>query len=124
MKGNRGKHTRPELLLRRMLRDAGYPGYRLHWTNAPGRPDIAYPGRKVAIFVHGCFWHRCPHCNPPLPRSHQEYWARKFQLNQERDRRKVEALEDAGWRVVVVWECELRRDADAVMQRVEALLSG
>jgi len=108
MKGNRGKGTKPELEVRRMLREAGYPGYRLHWKKAPGHPDIAYPGRRVAIFVHGCFWHRCPKCNPPLPRSNQGYWSRKFELNQDRDARKVAALEAAGWRVLVVWECYLK----------------
>jgi DNA mismatch endonuclease (patch repair protein) len=115
MRANRGKDTGPELELRRLLREAGFPGYRLHWKKAPGHPDIAYPGRKVAIFVHGCFWHRCPKCNPPLPKANQEYWSKKFALNQERDRRKIEALEAAGWRVVVVWECEIKgAPADAV----------
>jgi DNA mismatch endonuclease (patch repair protein) len=91
-----------------MLREAGYPGYRLHWKKVPGHPDIAYPGRRVAIFVNGCFWHRCPHCNPPLPKSNQEFWARKFELNKERDARKIDALKAAGWTVLVVWECDLR----------------
>lgn len=64
MSAVRGKDTKPELALRKALKDVGIQGYRLHWKRAPGRPDIAYPGSKVAIFVHGCFWHRCPYCNP------------------------------------------------------------
>lgn len=124
MKGNRGRDTKPELLLRRLLRDAGYPGYRLHWKKAPGRPDIAYPGRKVAIFVNGCFWHRCPHCQPAEPKSHSDFWRRKFELNQERDARKVSELEDAGWTVVTAWECELRDDPSRVVAEIGGLLRG
>ena len=92
MKSNRRKDTKPELVLRRALRDAGFPGYRLQWK-IPGRPDICYPGRKVAIFVNGCFWHRCPYCNLPIPKHNHEYWVEKFYRNQERDRRDVAELE-------------------------------
>ncbi len=110
MQGNKGKDTKPELLVRERLRACGLTGYRLQWKKAPGRPDIAWPGKKVAIFVNGCFWHRCPHCNPRMPRTHTEYWAEKFARNQERDARNVAALEAEGWTVHVVWECELKRD--------------
>lgn len=123
MKGNRGRDTKPELQLRRLLREAGYPGYRLHWRSAPGRPDIAYPGLKVAIFVNGCFWHRCPHCHQALPKSHSEFWARKFELNIERDARKAAELEAIGWTVATVWECELRDDPPAVISRLAGLLA-
>ena len=66
MQANKSKNTKPELLVRARLREAGYTGYRLHWKKAPGKPDICFPGRRVAIFVNGCFWHRCPHCALPL----------------------------------------------------------
>lgn len=122
MKGNRGRDTGPELELRRLLREAGYPGYRLHWKKAPGRPDIAYPGRKVAIFVNGCFWHRCPKCQPATPKAHSDFWERKFELNAERDERKRKQLVDAGWRVVTVWECELRDQPSAVVELVAQVL--
>jgi DNA mismatch endonuclease Vsr len=108
MQGNKAKNTGPEVLLRKQLREAGYPGYRLHWRQAPGRPDVAYPGRKLAVFVNGCFWHRCPHCQPAMPKSNTEFWARKFSLNVERDERKRRELEAAGWTVVTVWACEIR----------------
>jgi len=121
MKGNRGKDTEPELTLRRLLREAGFPGYRLHWK-VSGRPDIAYPGRRVAIFVNGCFWHRCPHCQPAEPKSHSEFWRRKFQLNQERDERKRKELEEAGWTVLTVWECRLRQAADEVIDSLTDVL--
>jgi DNA mismatch endonuclease (patch repair protein) len=116
MQGNRGKDTKPELLVRRLLREAGYPGYRLHWKQAPGRPDVAYPGRRVAIFVNGCYWHRCPHCQPARPKAHAEYWDAKFVANEERDARKTAQLEAAGWTVVTIWECQLRSDARAALQ--------
>lgn len=118
MKGNKGRDTKPELRLRRLLREAGYPGYRLHWKQAPGHPDIAYPGRKIAIFVNGCFWHRCPYCQPATPKSHTDYWERKFELNQERDARKTRELEAVGWTVVTVWECQLRTAEVRVVQEV------
>ncbi len=118
MQANRGKHTKPELELRRLLREAGYPGYRLHWKKAPGRPDIAYPGRKVAIFVNGCFWHRCPYCNPPTPKSHSEFWEAKFSTNQQRDATKTAELERSGWTAVTVWECRLKADPTREVDRV------
>lgn len=123
MRGNRGRDTKPELLLRGLLREAGYPGYRLHWKKAPGRPDIAYPGRRVAIFVNGCYWHRCPHCQPSSPKAHTEFWERKFELNQERDARKQRELEAAGWTVFVVWECELEDQPDQVLAVLLDVLS-
>jgi len=122
MKGNRGRDTKPELELRRLLREAGFPGYRLHWKKAPGRPDITYPGRKVAIFVNGCFWHRCPHCQPTEPKSHSEFWRKKFELNQERDARKTRELEEAGWTVVTIWECQLRENPGIVVSRLASIL--
>lgn len=121
MRGNKPKDTKPEVELRRLLRSAGFGGYRLHW-NAAGRPDIAYPGRRVAIFVNGCFWHRCPHCEPPLPKSNAEFWSEKFRRNQERDQRKKNELERAGWTVLTVWECELREDPSRVLREVTKVL--
>lgn len=121
MKANRGRSTGPEVVLRKALRDSGYPGYRLNWKNVPGSPDIAYPGRKVAIFVNGCFWHRCPICNLPLPKTHVEFWEDKFRRNVERDARKTEELISMGWTVVTVWECELK-DVESVLRRIIPLL--
>ena len=109
MQGNKGKDTKPELLVRQRLREAGLGGYRLQWK-APGRPDVAWPGKKVCILVNGCFWHRCPHCSPPLPKSNVEYWTVKFERNRERDERNLRQLREAGWTVHVVWECQLKKD--------------
>ena len=117
MRANRRKNTGPEITLRRALREAGLSGYRLQWK-VPGRPDIAYPGRKVAIFVNGCFWHMCPRCDLPLPRSNRDYWIPKLRRNKERDSEKREALEETGWTVITVWECEIRTEIEAVVGRI------
>lgn len=119
MSANRGKDTSPEKTLRMALRDGGLSGYRLHWKGAPGRPDIAYPGKKLAIFVHGCYWHRCPNCDLSMPKSHTGFWAEKFERNRERDSRKVKELEAEGWRTLVVWECELQENLADVVKRIE-----
>lgn len=119
MQGNRGKNTKPELLVRQRLREAGLPGYRLQWKKAPGKPDIAFPGRKVAIFVNGCFWHRCPHCNPSVPKRNTEFWEAKFRRNVERDARAIAELREMGWTAITIWECELKRDRiDETMAKV------
>jgi DNA mismatch endonuclease (patch repair protein) len=108
MQGNKRANTKPELVMRQRLRDAGLTGYRLQWK-VPGRPDVAWPGKKVAIFVNGCFWHRCPRCNLALPKSHVEYWTQKFARNVERDKRNLNTLHTMGWTTHVVWECQLKK---------------
>lgn len=117
MRSNKGRDTRPELVLRKALCEAGLGGYHLQWK-VPGRPDIAYPGRKVAVFVNGCFWHRCPVCNLPLPKSNVDFWRTKFERNVERDSRNIASLESDGWTVVTVWECEIGKDLPSAVQRV------
>jgi len=122
MKGNKRKDTKPELLLRRALRDAGFSGYRLQWK-VSGHPDICYPGRKIAIFVNGCFWHRCPKCTLVMPKHNSEYWTQKFKGNVSRDAKKIADLEELGWTVVVVWECEIKKEPDIVINELEMILS-
>ena len=121
MIANKSTNTMPELLVRRFLRNSGFPGYRLHWRidGEDGRyicrPDITFPGRKLAIFVHGCFWHRCPTCNLGLPKSNVDYWSQKFEKNVERDRRKEEMLVGLGWNVHTIWECEIEAGASSLL---------
>ena len=93
--------------MRELLRAAGLNGYRLDWK-VKGHPDIAWPGKKVALFVNGCFWHRCPHCHPSMPRSNVEYWTLKFERNKRRDAETILTLQQEGWKVHVVWECQLK----------------
>lgn len=117
MKGNKRRDTKPELILRQGLRERGFPGYRLQWK-VSGHPDICYPGRRVAIFVNGCFWHRCPRCDLRMPEHNREYWANKFEANVERDRRKTEDFESMGWTVITVWECEIKKDREVVLDKI------
>jgi DNA mismatch endonuclease (patch repair protein) len=118
MRANRPKDTKPETLLRQALRAAGLPGYRRNWNAAPGRPDVAYPGRRIAIFVHGCFWHRCPFCRLAMPHTNADFWERKFLRNRERDARKWRDLEEAGWLVIEAWECVLRKHPEEYVEAV------
>lgn len=123
MQANKSKNTKPELIVRSALREAGLPGYRLHWKAAAGRPDVCFPGRHVAIFVNGCFWHRCPYCALPEPKSNVDFWEAKFARNRERDARDREQLVAEGWTVVVVWECKLKRGhVEASMAQVERVV--
>ena len=111
MQGNKRRDTKPEIVVRQMLREMGYPGYRLDWKKAPGHPDIAYPGRKTCVFVMGCFWHDHEGCKyASKPRTHSDYWEEKFRRNKERDARVRAELEELGWNVIDVWECELKKD--------------
>ena len=106
----RGRNTKPELIVRRILHGAGFR-YRLHAKELPGKPDIISRVRKQAIFVHGCFWHRHddPSCGlARLPKSRLDFWLPKLETNRERDVRDLAALEALGWRVLVVWECQMR----------------
>lgn len=111
----RSTETRPELHVRKLVRSLGYSGYRLHRKDLPGKPDIAFIGRKKAIFVHGCFWHQHPDpscLDGRLPKSRQDYWLPKLERNRKRDAMAFNQLTEAGWTVLVIWECDLRREAE------------
>lgn len=108
MSGIRGKHTKPELLLRKFLHGFGYR-FRLHRKDLPGAPDLVLPRYSLAILVNGCFWHR--HCGcfyATTPSTRAGFWQQKFNANVERDRRNHETLMNLGWRVLIVWECGFR----------------
>lgn len=109
MQGNKRRDTKPEIKVRQMLREMGFTGYRCDWKKAPGRPDVAFVGRRLAIFVMGCFWHRCEVCDLPVPKKNVEYWEEKFARNRERDARNMAALEEQGWQVLVLWEHQLKK---------------
>ena len=110
MSANKAKNTKPELALKKALWAEGIKGYRLNWKKVPGRPDIAFPGRKLAIFVHGCFWHRCPKCNLKSPKSNIDFWNAKFNNNLARDATKSEQLTQMGWTVLIIWECDIKNN--------------
>lgn len=110
MKAIKSRNTKPELMLRALLRRLGFPGYRLHRKDLPGKPDVAYIGRKKAIFVHGCFWHGHPCKNGyHLPQTNPGYWGPKIERNMTRDKEHIAKLEALGWSVLIVWECELNK---------------
>lgn len=119
MAGIRVKNTKPEMLVRKALFAAGFR-FRLHRADLPGAPDIVLPGRKIAVFVHGCFWHWHKGCRFfKLPASNTKFWRTKLQRNVERDGRCTSALRAAGWRVLVVWECATR---DKTIEQLSAIL--
>lgn len=102
------KDSKPEILVRRTLHALGYR-FRLHARQLPGTPDIVLPKYRIAIFVHGCFWHRHEGCRlSSTPRTRADFWQAKFDRNVARDRAATSALEAIGWRVLIVWECETR----------------
>jgi DNA mismatch endonuclease (patch repair protein) len=121
----RGRDTKPELIVRRLLHSLGYR-YRLHRNDLPGHPDIVFGKRRKVIFVHGCFWHRHgdPGCRlARLPKSRLEFWVPKLTANAERDAKNQESLVRAGWAVLLVWECELS-DSEHLENKLTRFLEG
>lgn len=110
----KGKNTKPELIVRSTLHRAGFR-YSLHKKDLPGRPDLALTKYKVAVFVHGCFWHGhdCP--RGKRPSSNTAFWNEKLSKNVERDRRNYASLKQAGWHVVTVWECRIENDLQKLL---------
>jgi DNA mismatch endonuclease (patch repair protein) len=124
MRRVKGRDTGPERTVRQVLTRLG-ARYRLHRADLPGRPDIVLPGRRLAVFVHGCFWHGhdCPR-GSRVPQARRDYWTAKITGNRARDARNAEALASAGWRVETVWECELKaRALPALEDRLRTLLA-
>ena len=103
-----GKDTKPEMIVRRFLHKNGFR-YRLHVKDLPGKPDLVLPKYNTVIFVHGCFWHVHEGCDYfKLPQTNTEFWKEKLYGNKSRDHKHIQELEDLGWNVNVVWECELK----------------
>jgi DNA mismatch endonuclease (patch repair protein) len=125
MRANRGSRTALELRVERYLRARGIRGLRTNWRTPLARADLAHPDSKVAIFVHGCFWHYCRLCQTRAPRSNASFWAAKFTRNRERDQFIRRGLKALGWRVVEIRECQARvrpwRQAQRVRLAIAAL---
>ncbi len=122
MAGIRGRDTAPELTVRRIAHRIGLR-FRLHRRDLPGRPDLVFPKHRLAVFVHGCFWHRHEGCRyASTPKSRIAFWTAKFAANVERDTRQEVALKTLGWRVFVIWECETK-DRTAVERKLAALVT-
>ena len=123
MRRIRSKNTKPEMIIRQLIHSMGYR-YRLHRKDLPGKPDLVFPSRKAVIFVHGCFWHQhsdlaCKDAH--IPKSNQDYWIPKLNINITRDKTHYEALNSLGWRVLVIWECEIQDNKD-IAQKIEKFL--
>ncbi len=115
----KGKNTKPELIVRRGLHRRGLR-FRLHHPDLPGRPDLVFPSLRVALFVHGCFWHAHQSCRYyRVPKTNEDRWREKLEGNRARDKRNQIVLKSKGWRVLVIWECELR---DRVEERLDELV--
>ncbi len=123
MRRVKGRDTKPELKVRALLRALGHTGYRLDRRDLPGRPDIAFIGRKRAIFVHGCFWHGhdCKR-GARAPKTNAAYWRAKIARNMARDMEAISELSAMGWSVLVIWECELK-DREAIARSLSEFLS-
>jgi DNA mismatch endonuclease (patch repair protein) len=111
MRSVRRANTRPEVTVRKSLFERGYR-YRLHVKGLPGTPDIVFPGRDIALFVHGCFWHRHAGCRyATTPKTRVDFWNNKFLANQRRDAESRAKLEEMGWHVIEIWECDVKSGA-------------
>ena len=117
------KDTKPEMRVRKIVHGMGYR-YRLHKANLPGKPDLVFTGRRKVIFVHGCFWrrHPDPSCSlARLPKSKLDFWVPKLEANRQRDEANVRELEQAGWDVLTIWECQLRNEKE-LKSRIQVFL--
>ena len=118
-----GRETGPELVVRRTAHRMGFR-FRLYRKNLPGTPDLVFPKHRLAVFVHGCYWHRHDGCRLAYsPKSRVEFWTKKFKQNVERDSRNQSLLRELGWRILVIWECETR-DVKIVEDRLRECLCG
>ena len=122
MKGNKSASTLPETKLAEALDARGLTGYKVNSSEIPGTPDFVFLLEKVAIFVNGCYWHRCPYCRPNFPKSNLDYWTAKFQRNRRRDAQNRSELRAMGWRPLVVWECILLKNPRRVGARIQRKL--
>ena len=123
MRANKGKDTKPEMAVRRLAHGMGYR-YRLHRKDLPGTPDLVFGPRRKVVFVHGCFWHGHddPSCKVrSAPKTRSDYWKAKFERNRQRDERSEASLRGSGWKVLTLWECDVR-DAKATADRLRCFL--
>lgn len=114
----RSKNTKPEIIIRSLLHKAGLR-FRLHAKNLIGKPDLILPKYKTVIFVHGCFWHRHQGCKDATnPGTRTDFWQKKFTDNVERDKKVKLSLEEAGWKVIIIWECEIKKTNEELLSRI------
>jgi DNA mismatch endonuclease (patch repair protein) len=112
----KGKNTGPEVKFRKLLYSNGIRGYRIH-HNLLGKPDIVFIKKKIVIFIDGCFWHKCPICFQE-PETRKEFWMKKIQSNIDRDKKVNELLKNDGWKVIRIWEHEIKKDPDTAVKKI------
>lgn len=118
----RSKNTKPELVIRSLLHVMGYR-FRLHRKDLPGTPDITLPKYRTVIFIQGCFWHYHKNCRDgKIPKTNKKYWKPKLLKNAAKDRRNIAALKKLGWNVITVWECEIEKNPNKVLTKIQKLL--
>jgi DNA mismatch endonuclease Vsr len=118
MSNIKGKNTKPETLLRKLLFKNEIRGYRINHKGLPGKPDITFTKKKVAIFVNGCYWHGCTECGWKAPKHNTTYWVTKIEKNRHRDIIKRKSLETLGYNVITVWEHEIKKDIHLALKRI------
>jgi DNA mismatch endonuclease, patch repair protein len=119
MRAIRSEGTSPEMEVRKLIHAMGYR-FRLHGTDLPGKPDLVFPSRRKLIFIHGCFWHSHGCRRAHVPKSNLDYWRPKLARNRKRDELSLRLLRKAGWKALVVWECQLKRQT--VVRRIGKFL--
>lgn len=120
MRAIRSKDTKPEMAVRSLVHQMGYR-FRLHRSDLPGKPDIVFPARRKVIFVHGCFWHAHNCRSGLIPNTNQEFWLAKLEINKSRDSKNLVALNEIGWKSLVIWQCELK-DIVALRRKIKRFL--
>jgi len=121
MSANKAKDTEPEIIVRKELYRRKIRGFRANYKQVPGSPDIAFLSRKIAVFINGCFWHRCPFCDLDLPKTNKTFWKEKFKKNGQRDKKKTEHLQNLNWRVVTIWECQIKKELEKQVKIISDL---
>lgn len=112
----RGRNTKPEVKFRKLLFNSGFRGYRIHY-DLPGKPDIVFTRKKIAIFIDGCFWHKCPICFQE-PETRKEFWMKKIQSNIDRDKKVNRQLKKEGWKIIRIWEHEIRKEPEKTVRKI------
>ena len=114
----RSKNTKPEIILRSLLHKQGYR-FRIHRKDLPGKPDIVFPSKKIAIYIHGCFWHFHENCpEGKIPKSNSKFWTEKLQRNIQRDQMYLKEMKKQKWKVFVIWECDIEKRITIVLNKV------
>jgi DNA mismatch endonuclease (patch repair protein) len=120
----KAKNTGPERLVQNGLKELGIRNFKLHYDRIPGKPDIAFIKAKIAVFIHGCYWHRCHYCKYCIPKTNTAFWQNKFLSNKIRDRKKKKDLHEIKWTVITLWECQIRKNLDKQIGKITKVLYG